>query len=68
MAYSGEYAVVDVAAGSTSEGKILVLLDDEATAQEIADELCLRGRSVAVTAFWRRREAATPAALAEAMS
>jgi hypothetical protein len=43
-----EYAIVDVTEGSVSEGKILVLLDDETTANEMAAEMSRRGGSVVV--------------------
>ena len=39
MSYQGEYAIVDVRASSPSQGKILVVLDDEAIAQEMAAEM-----------------------------
>jgi hypothetical protein len=51
----GGYAIVDLTKGSTSEGKILVLLDDEEEALEIANELRRRGCSVAVRMMRRRR-------------
>jgi hypothetical protein len=55
MACLGGYAVVDVNQGRTSEGKVLVLLDDIASAQEIAAELCRRGCAVVVRAIRERR-------------
>ena len=39
MSYQGEYTIVDVRASSPSQGKILVVLDDEAIAQEMAAEM-----------------------------
>jgi hypothetical protein len=45
---SEDYAIIDVTEGSTSNGKILVLLDDEVTAREIASELHRRGCQVIV--------------------
>jgi hypothetical protein len=54
MARLGGYAVVDVNKGRTSEGKVLVLLDDIASAQEIAAELCRRGCAVVVRAIRER--------------
>jgi WhiB family transcriptional regulator, redox-sensing transcriptional regulator len=42
------YAIVDVLEGSSTKGKILVLLDDEQTALEMARELRARGRQVVV--------------------
>ncbi len=43
-----DYAIIDTNAGSTSEGKILVLVDDERTAREIAGDLRGRGFSVVI--------------------
>jgi hypothetical protein len=48
MVYLGNYAIVDVREGSASEGKVLVLLDDEPTALEIAIELRRRGCEVVI--------------------
>jgi hypothetical protein len=48
MSDSGEYAIVDVTRGSNSAGKILVLLDDEQTATEMAADLRVRGCDVVV--------------------
>ena len=43
-----EYAIIDTSAGSRSEGKILVLVDDERTAHEIASDLRGRGFPVVI--------------------
>jgi hypothetical protein len=48
MSDSGEYAIVDVTSGSNSAGKVLVLLDDEQTAAEMAADLRHRGCDVVV--------------------
>jgi hypothetical protein len=48
MSDSGEYAIVDVTRGSDSAGKILVLLDNEPTATEMAADLRRRGCHVVV--------------------
>jgi hypothetical protein len=48
MSDSGEYAIVDVTRGSNSAGKILVLLDNEQTATEMAADLRVRGCDVVV--------------------
>ena len=56
MPTSGDYAIIDVTDGSTSLGKILVLLDDEMTAREIASELYRRGCKVIVQPVINRRE------------
>jgi hypothetical protein len=48
MSDSGEYAIVDVTRGSNSAGKILVLLDNEQTAAEMAADLQARGCDVVV--------------------
>jgi hypothetical protein len=48
MTHQREYAVVDVRAKSPSRGKILVVVDDEVIAQEIAVELRRRRCQVAV--------------------
>jgi hypothetical protein len=53
---SEDYAIIDVTEGSTSNGKILVLLDDEMIAREIALELHRRGRDVLVQPVADRRE------------
>jgi hypothetical protein len=45
---SGDYAIIDVTEGRTSNGKILVLLDDETTAREMASELRRQGCQVIV--------------------
>lgn len=55
MADSGDYAIVDVTKGSRSKGKILVLIGDEPTAQEIATELQLRGCNVIIQRVRPRR-------------
>ena len=55
MAYSGGYAIVDANEGSASKGKILVLLDDEGTADEIAIEMRHRGCNVVIQAAQPRR-------------
>jgi hypothetical protein len=44
----GEYAIVDVRASSASHGKILVVVPDEATAEEMATELRRRRCQIAV--------------------
>jgi hypothetical protein len=48
MSDSAEYALVDVTRGSNSAGKILVLLDSEQTATEMAADLRRRGCEVVV--------------------
>jgi hypothetical protein len=48
MTQWGRYAIVDTAEGSQSRGKILMLLDDEWVAIEIASELQTRGLDVAI--------------------
>jgi len=48
MSHQGEYAVVDVRANSPSHGKILVVVGDEAIAQEMAIELGRRRCQVVV--------------------
>jgi hypothetical protein len=48
MTHQREYAIVDVRAKSPSRGKILVCVDDEVIAQEIALELRRRRCQVAV--------------------
>jgi hypothetical protein len=48
MGYSGDYAIIDVTERSPSKGKILVLLDNEQVAEEIAADLRRRGRDVVV--------------------
>jgi hypothetical protein len=45
------YAIVDITEGRRSIGKVLVLVDDEQTAQEIAVDLSKRGCRVVVEAF-----------------
>jgi hypothetical protein len=45
---SAEYALVDVTRGSNSAGEILVLLDSEQTAAEMAADLQRRGCEVVV--------------------
>jgi hypothetical protein len=52
MTQWGRYAVIDATEGSQSRGKILLLLDDERAALEIASEL--RGRGVEVAIEVRR--------------
>jgi hypothetical protein len=59
MSCQNEYAIVDVGNGRASEGKILVLLDDELTAQDMATELRRRGCRVTV------KEMATPCQASE---
>ncbi len=39
MALPGDYAIVDATDGRASIGKVLVMVDDELTAREIAAEL-----------------------------
>jgi hypothetical protein len=51
MTSVSDYAIVDITEGSTSSGKVLVLLHDEKTAQEMAIDLTKRGCRVAVEAF-----------------
>jgi hypothetical protein len=46
-----DYAIVDITEGRRTVGKVLVLLDDEQTAQEIAIDLTKRGCRVVVEAF-----------------
>jgi hypothetical protein len=53
---SGDYAIVDVTEGGASRGKILVLLDDEMIAREIAAELHRRGCHVVVEPVMDRPE------------
>jgi hypothetical protein len=48
MSDSAEYALVDVTRGSSSAGKILVLLDNQQTAVEMAADLWRRGCNVVV--------------------
>jgi hypothetical protein len=48
MSQWGRYAIIDVTDESQSKGKILLLLDDERTALEIALELGTRGIEVAI--------------------
>jgi len=48
MSQWGRYAIVDTAEASPSRGKILLLLDDEGVALEIASELQTRGLDVAI--------------------
>ena len=48
MSDSAEYALVDVTRGSSSAGKILVLLDNQQTAVEMAADLRGRGCDVVV--------------------
>jgi hypothetical protein len=48
MSDSAEYALVDVTRGRNSAGKILVLLDSEQTATEMAADLRRRGCDVVV--------------------
>jgi hypothetical protein len=55
MSDSSEYALVDVTRGSNSAGKILVLLDSEQIAAEMAADLQRRGCDVVV-----RRVASRP--------
>jgi hypothetical protein len=43
-----DYAIIDVKQGSSSQGMVLVILNDEFTAGEIAVELRGRGCPVAV--------------------
>lgn len=43
-----DYAIIDTNVGGRSEGKILVLVDDERTAHEIAGDLRGRGFSVLI--------------------
>jgi hypothetical protein len=50
-----DYAIIDTNAGSMSEGKILVLVDDERTAREIASDLQGRGFPVAIKTVPARR-------------
>ncbi len=45
---SGDYAIIDVSEASTSKGKILVLLEDQETAEQIAADLRHRGCHVTV--------------------
>jgi hypothetical protein len=46
-----DYAIVDITEGRRSIGKVLVLVDDEQTAQEMAVDLTKRGCQVVVEAF-----------------
>jgi hypothetical protein len=55
MSDSGEYALVDVTSGSNSAGKILVLLDNEQTATEMAADLRRRGCNVVVRRVAQRQ-------------
>jgi hypothetical protein len=48
MTQWGRYAVIDASSESQSRGKVLLLLDDERTALEIASELRTRGVDVAI--------------------
>jgi hypothetical protein len=48
------YAIIDVAAESKSHRKILMILDDRETAEEIADELDRRNCEVVIQAITRR--------------
>jgi hypothetical protein len=55
MTFQGEYAIVDVRASSPSHGKILVVVDDESTAQEMAAELRRRRCQVVVRPVVNKR-------------
>ena len=57
MASEGDYAIVDATPDRDSNGKVLVILDDESTAQEMATELRRRGCRVDVRAVRPRRTA-----------
>jgi len=48
MTQWGRYAIIDTAEQSQSRGKVLLLLDDERVAFEIASELQTRGLDVAI--------------------
>jgi hypothetical protein len=50
MALPGSYAIVDVTEGRESKGQVLVIVDDEITAREMARELHQRGCCVDVLA------------------
>jgi hypothetical protein len=54
MKSSEEYAIVDVTHGRNSEGKILVLIDDRQTANEMATDLRGRGCDVVVETVAQR--------------
>lgn len=56
MPTAEDYAIIDVAKGSTSNGKVLVLIDDETTARDIASELHRRGCQVIVEPATGRHE------------
>jgi hypothetical protein len=51
MTCRAEYALVDVGNGRSSEGKILVLVDDERIAADMAAELRRRGCRVVIKAI-----------------
>jgi hypothetical protein len=55
MTFQGEYAIVDVRASSPSQGKILVVVDDQEIAQEMAAELRRRRCQVAVRPVVNKR-------------
>jgi len=48
MTQWGRYAIIDDTEGSQSRGKILLLLDDEHAALEIASELRMRHLDIAI--------------------
>jgi hypothetical protein len=62
----GEYAIVDVRKSSPSKGKILVVVDDEPTAQEMAIELNRRRCQVTVRPVVNKRIFVTDTASAQA--
>jgi hypothetical protein len=60
VALPGDYAIVDATEGRDSMGQVLVIVDDEPTATEIATELHRRGCRVEVMMFHPRRGLVRP--------